>query len=306
MTTTGNDLKIAIIIITYNRPDDMYELVQNLASLDQVGELAEEIVIVNNNSSVPYEKAEKFIDAHPHLPWRYMAITENLGVSRGRNYAIRQSKAPLLVFIDDDAIFQNKDALLQIKNIFTDPAIGLLSFRVFYYETLTLQQSAFPHKQFQKRKELHRFATAYFAGCGHAIRRSVFDKVGYYPENFFYGMEEYDLSYRAIQAGFGIVYDDRVSILHKESPLGRLPSKEKLRGMWVNKSRVAWKYLPFRYFLTTALLWSFQYLRKTGYHIGGWFKGWSEVFSIRSTEKRSPVGREGMAYLEKVEARLWY
>ena len=90
-------------------------------------------------------------------------------------------------------------------------------------------------------------------------------------------MEEYDLSYRILGAGYGIVYDDRVVILHKESPAGRLPNKDKLRGMWVNKSKVAWKYLPKKYFYSTALLWSYEYLRKTGFNFTGWSKGWSEV-----------------------------
>jgi GT2 family glycosyltransferase len=143
-------------------------------------------------------------------------------------------------------------------------------------------------------------------GCAHAIHRAVFDKTGYYPTNFFYGMEEYDLSYRAIDAGFDIVYDDRIIIQHKESPLGRLPNKDKLRGMWVNKSKVAWKFLPLACFFTTAILWSFEYLRKSGFHLPGWVKGWAAIFRIPATEKRTPINKNGLAYLKKVEARLWF
>jgi GT2 family glycosyltransferase len=305
-------MEIAIVIITYNRPDDALELAQNISRLQDVSTLCREVIFVNNQSTVSYSALETFIEKNAHIPFRYFKTGENLGVSRGRNFAIQQSTAPYLVFLDDDALFQNADALQHIRQLFTQPVVettqptGIISFKVYYHSTGELQQTAFPHKQFDRRKSWHHFQTGYFVGCAHAIHRAVFDKTGYYPTNFFYGMEEYDLSYRAIDAGFDIVYDDRVVILHKESPLGRLANKDKLRGMWVNKSKVAWKFLPLRYFFTTAIMWSFEYLRKSGYHLPGWLKGWGEIFRIPATEKRTPINKNGLTYLKKVEARLTY
>ncbi len=297
---------ISIVIITYNRPEDMLELVQNIATLEHP-ELLSEIVIVNNKSTKSYQEVEEFIQGHPQLPFRYSIAPENLGVSRGRNHAIQKSTGEILLFLDDDALFRDKDVLPQVQAIFNEEEkAGIASFKVLYHSTLEMQQTAFAHKEFEKRKDLHHFDTAYFVGCAHAIRRSVFKKTGYYPENFFYGMEEYDLSYRAIIEGFKIVYDDRVVILHKESPGGRLTNKEKLRGMWVNKSKVAWKYLPKKYYYSTAFLWSYEYLRKTSYDLGGFFKGWKQVNQIPATEERKPLTDQAIAYLKKVKARLNY
>jgi GT2 family glycosyltransferase len=312
MTTPNTSTGIALVIITYNRPDDALELAQNISQLQHVTTLCSEVIIVNNQSTVSYAALETFIEQNPHIPFRYFKTNENLGVSRGRNYAIQQSTAPYLVFLDDDALFRNLDALQYIPQIFNEPSTateqrtGIISFKVYYHSTGELQKTAFAHKQFERRKDWHHFQTAYFVGCAHAIHRDVFAKTGYYPTNFFYGMEEYDLSYRAIDAGFDIVYDDRVVILHKESPLGRLPNKDKLRGMWVNKCRVAWKFLPLIYFISTATMWSFEYLRKSGYHWAGWLKGWQEIVRIPGTEKRTPVNKKGLTYLKRVEARLWY
>lgn len=325
---------ISIVIITYNRPKDALELARNISGLEGLDELVEEVVIVNNQSSVSYEPVEAFIAAHPEIPFRYVTAPENLGVSRGRNYAISLSRAPILLFLDDDALFRNKDALTHILPIFgfktfrstgdhdlvlipADPPdppaqaadarpVGIAAFKIYYASTGEMQVNAFPHKRFTERKDWHHFDTAYFSGAAHAIRREVFDKVGVYPENFFYGMEEYDLSYRILDAGFSIRYDDRVVILHKESPAGRLTPKDKLRGMWVNKSKVAWKYLPLPCFVTTALLWSLEYLQKSGADAGGFFKGWKQIAGIPGNEKRSPVGKAALAYLRRVKARLWY
>ena len=322
---------ISFVIITYNRPDDALELARNISTLDGLDELVEEVVIVNNRSTASYEALETFIAAHPAIPFRYVVAPENLGVSRGRNYAISLSKAPILFFLDDDALLRNKDALRYILPIFgirafsasgevmltdADTAalsesadtrpVGIAAFKVYYASTGEMQINAFPHKRFAEFKDTPHFDAAYFSGAAHAIRRSVFEQVGVYPENFFYGMEEYDLSYRALNAGYSIRYDHRVTILHKESPAGRLTPKEKLRGMWVNKSKVAWKYLPLPYFFTTALLWSLEYVKKSGGNIGGFFKGWGQVLGIPGAEKRAPVGKAATAYLRRVKARLWY
>ncbi|HEX3935099.1 MAG TPA: glycosyltransferase family 2 protein [Puia sp.] len=325
---------ISFVIITYNRPDDALELAQNISALDGLDELVEEVVIVNNRSTVSYEALEVFIAAHPAIPYRYVVAPENLGVSRGRNYAISLSKAPILFFLDDDALLRNKDALRYILPIFgiagfaasgaimTPPEppdadsapsessdsrpVGIAAFKVYYSSTGEMQINAFPHKRFAEYKDTPHFDAAYFSGCAHAIRRSVFEQVGVYPENFFYGMEEYDLSYRTLNAGYSIRYDHRVTILHKESPAGRLTPKEKLRGMWVNKSKVAWKYLPLPYFFTTALLWSLEYVKKSGGNIGGFFKGWGQIAGIPGIEKRAPVGKTAIAYLRRAKARLWY
>ena len=67
--------------------------------------------------------------------------------------------------------------------------------------TLEMQVNAFPHKNFSSYlRDQDFFQTYYYAGGAHAIRREVLDRTGNYPVDFFYGMEEYDLSYRILDA----------------------------------------------------------------------------------------------------------
>lgn len=298
---------LSFVIITYNRPEDALELVKNISGLKDLDQLVEEIIIVNNKSSVSYQPVQDFISAHSAIPFRYFMTEENLGVSGGRNYAIRQSRAPILFFLDDDALIRNSDVLPVLVDIFTEkPALGIAAFKVYYYPSEEMQVNAFPHKHFSERKDWPHFDTYYFSGCAHAIRRTVFETVGAYPETFFYGMEEYDLSFRTLDAGYNIVYDNRVIILHKESPTGRLTKREKQKGMWLNKTIVAWKYLPVQYFVSTAFIWSLWYLVKSKGDIGGYLKGWSAIRKIPRTEKRRPMSLVTRDYLKKVKARLAY
>jgi GT2 family glycosyltransferase len=301
---------LSFIIITYNRPDDMLELLKNISGLDKAAELLEEVIVVNNASTADYTAVKEFITVNSHFPFRYFDAPSNLGVAKGRNYAIAKGKAPILIMLDDDAVLQNKDCLVNLvseyNTINTERPKVIISFKVLYFDTLQMQVNALPHKNFTEFKDQSFFETYYYAGGAHAIKREVLEKSGSYPGDFFYGMEEYDLSYRLLNAGYSIVYSDKVVMLHKESPHGRNPKKEKLRMMWVNKSKVAYRYLPKRYYYSTALMWSLQYLRITRFDISGYFKGWREVLAIPKSEMRTTISTDTMAYLRKVKARLWY
>lgn len=288
----------------------MLELAKNIAGLDNAKDLLEEIIIVNNASTESYQEVKNFILSAPQIPFRYFDAPENLGVAKGRNFAIQKGSAPIIIMLDDDAVLQNKDCLINLIKEFeannTERPKAIVSFKVLYYDTLKMQINALPHKKYSKFKDKSFFQTYYYAGGAHAIKREVIEKIGLYPDDFFYGMEEYDLSYRILDAGYSIVYSDKIIMLHKESPLGRKPKNEKLRMMWVNKAKVAYRYLPKRFFYSTALMWSFQYLKVTGFNISGFFKGWREVFRISSSEKRNPVKPSTIEYLRKVKARLSY
>ncbi len=301
---------LSFVIITYNRPQDMLALAENITELEQAEQLLEEVIIVNNASTEDYGQVKNFIAAHPSIPFRFIDAKENLGVARGRNFAISQSSAPFLIMLDDDAVMGNKDCLVNLYEEFnissSDRETAIISFKVLYHENGEMQVNAFPHKNFRKYSSKPHFETYYYAGGAHAIKREVFHHAGKYPEDFFYGMEEYDLSYRILDAGYSIVYSDRVVMLHKESPYGRKTKKEKMAMLWVNKAKVAWRYLPRVYFCSTAAMWSLEYLRKTGFDLAGWFSGWADVLKIPFTEKRRTVSRKTVDYLRKAEARLWY
>lgn len=298
------------IIITYNRPDDTLELLQNIAGMQKAADLLQEVILVNNASSADYTAIERFIADNPQLPFHYFYSDENLGVARGRNYAISKSSAPILIMLDDDAVLQNNDAFIRLLEEFerknTAQPKAIVSFKVLYYDTLQMQKNALPHKKFNAYKDKSFFETYYYAGGAHAIRREALETVGSYPTDFFYGMEEYDLSYRLLDAGYSIVYSDAVVMLHKESPLGRKPKAEKVREMWVNKAKVAWRYLPEKYFYSTAFMWALEYLRQTRFDIKGFTRGWKEIFSISKKEKRKPISATTLQHLKQVEARLWY
>lgn len=301
---------LSIVIITYNRPDDVLLLLHNITSQQKAEELLESVIVIDNNSEVSYSEVEKLV-ATASLPFRYIRSDENLGVARGRNKAVSMAKAPVIITIDDDAYFKEKDALLRIDALFRSEwalknNVGVFCFKVFYGSTGALQTSAFPHKKIEKYKDKDYFLTNYYIGCGHAILKKVYDEAGIYPIDFFYGMEEYDLSYRILNLGYRIAYDSSVSIIHNESPKGRTTQAIKMQMLWVNKSKVAFRYLPIKYFISTSLMWSLQFLLKTNFNLKLFIQGWQKIMRIPKTETRNVIDKGTINYIHSVEGRMWY
>jgi GT2 family glycosyltransferase len=302
---------ISILIITYNRPEDLLEFLESLKIQQNVELFLEEVLVLDNASTVSYEKVRDLIRQNPQLKVNFIESEENLGVSRGRNKVMGMAKGDWLLVLDDDIVFSQPDdfeklAQLPFRDEFRDNNTVMISPRIIYYDTGDVQVTAFPHKKYDKYKDKHSFLTAYFIGAAHLIKKDILAATGVYPLDFFYGMEEYDLSYRVLDTGATIAYDASVTLRHKESPLGRQPNYKKLQMQWINKSKVAWRYLPLIYFFSTALLWSFQYLKSSYRHPLTYLKAWLSIMAIPFTEKRRTVGQKTLDYLHRVEARLWY
>jgi len=303
--------RISILIITYNRPADLLELLTNLGSQLYLSSVLQEILILNNASTDDYSEVTNYIASNPQLNITYIWSDENMGVARGRNRLMQIATGQLLLSLDDDMVFTATDDLAKLATLFDEPFFktsntGIITFRVIYYDTRDVQITAFPHKKYDKYAAIPRFHTAYFAGGAHIMLAEVITKTGLYPTDFHYGMEEYDLSYRILNAGYTIGYDNAVTVAHKESPLGRQPGYKKLQMQWVNKSKVAWRYLPFRYFVSTTLSWAIQYVRMAKGNWGAFAAAIAQIMRIPFSEKRSVVSAATLSYLKKVEARLKY
>lgn len=301
---------ISILIITYNRPEDTLALIEDLYRQEDWKAHLKEVLVLNNNSDISYKDILKWIEKHPDFPIDYIDHSENLGVARGRNLLFKKAKGDHLLFLDDDILLSDVNLFSQLNAIIHDPftlenKVAITTLKVHYHETNTPQISAFPHKNYEGLKDKAQFLTYYFIGCAHLVDARVVKDIGYYPEDFFYGMEEYDLSFRVLDAGWSIAYDNRILVWHKESPLGRLPKIDRMMMMWENKCKVAYKYLPNKYYYTTYWAWMIHLIKL--------FKNPFPIFKRaliipKNVKKETPqkVSRKTLSRLKKLDARLYY
>jgi GT2 family glycosyltransferase len=304
-------MKLSVLVVTFNRPDDLLDLLRSVAGQDDADQVLEELLILDNGTSVDYTRCWDFVSQHPELKIRVLRSDANIGAAAGKNLLLREARCDVVLFLDDDAVFSTSRDLVSVasvleKDFFREAKAGIVQLRVVYHDTKEPQRSAYPHKRRDPTTANTEFLTSFFAGCATLMRKEALDLAGLYPEEFAIYMEEYDLGYRVIDAGYSIGYDPSVTIEHKESREGRLRDDAKLRQQWVNKSVVAWRYLPLRYFVTTAVMWSLEYVRRVRGHPGGYVRAWWNVLRIPFVERRRPIGPHALAYLRTVGARLWY
>jgi GT2 family glycosyltransferase len=304
-------VKLSVLVVTFNRPADLLDLFQSVAQQEGATEVLEEMLILDNGTSVDYARCWDFVERRPELPIRVLRSDENIGAAAGKNLLMREARCDAFLFLDDDVVFSTSRDLASLasvleKDFFREAKAGIVQLRVVYHDTKEPQRSAYPHKRREAATADTEFLTGFFAGCATLMRKEALDLVGLYPEEFGIYMEEYDLGYRVIDAGYSIGYDPSVTIEHKESRHGRLPDDAKLRLQWVNKSVIAWRYLPLRYFVTTALMWNLEYIRRVRGHPAGYLRAWRDVLRIPFVERRRPIGPDALAYLRTVGARLWY
>jgi GT2 family glycosyltransferase len=304
-------VRLSVLIVTFNRPGDLLELLESMARQAGAAESLEEILVLDNGTTADYTEAWEFVEDHPELKIRVIRSEENVGATAGKNRLMREARGEVFLVLDDDVVLPTTDdlgalAVVFAKDVFREANAGIVQVRVAYHDTKEIQKSAYPHKRRVADSEDGPFLTSFFAGGATLMLREAVEKAGPYPEEFSIYMEEYDLSYRVIDAGYTIGYDPSVTIEHKESRQGRLVDHAKLRRQWTNKTVVAWRYLPLRYALTTTLMWSLEYIRRVHGHPADYFRAWRDVLLIPFRETRTPLAPRSLSYLRSVGARLSY
>jgi GT2 family glycosyltransferase len=152
---------------------------------------------------------------------------------------------------------------------------------------------------------------SYFLGGGHAARKDVYEKCGSYPDDFVFGTEELDLSYRTIEAGYKLFYTPDIVVEHYSKYRSSLSKKARGKYMYFlarNKIWVNYKYLPWFASLINSVTWSSIRLFCSIF-TGGFFqiiRGISDGFKGLRRLKRSPISRKTIEYLRENHGRLFF
>lgn len=99
----GNQLKISLVICTYNRDKYLPEALESIRMQVAPKDLFELIIVDNNSTDNTASIAGSFIKNNPDLQTAYH-FEENKGLSFARNRGIKEAVAPVIAYVDDDAI----------------------------------------------------------------------------------------------------------------------------------------------------------------------------------------------------------
>lgn len=190
-----------VVLLTMGKRPD--ELARGLQSLLDQKDVELDIVVVGNGW-------------HPEgLPVgvKALALDENVGIPAGRNAGVDHVQGELLFFLDDDASLADEHFLATVAQRFADdPKLGLLQPRVVDPTGLAAPGRWVPRLRVGDPATPGP-ATSLWEGAV-AMRRSLFDRIGGWPNEFFYAHEGIDLVWRVWDEGFTPWYAGDLIVHH--------------------------------------------------------------------------------------------
>ena len=224
---------LSIIIVAYQSRD---EIGPCLAALPRVLLARPVEVIVVNNS--PGDGTTELV--RRDFPWvRYFMPGGNLGYGRANNLGYRQSYGEYALFLNPDTIGEAGALEHCLRRLQTEPDIGLISPKLVQADgsmDLACRRSiptlwdgfcratglvaAFPRTvwfagyNLTHLSENGTYDVGAINGAFMMTRREVLDRIGLFDETFFMYGDDLDLCIRVARAGYRIVYDGRVQIIH--------------------------------------------------------------------------------------------
>jgi GT2 family glycosyltransferase len=248
---TTHGPQISVIIVTMNRK---INLASCLRSFNHQTFRNLEILVVDNASSDG--TGDMVLNLFPGV--RYFYLDTNLGPAGGRNYGVRMAAGDICVFLDDDAFFKDKDALSRVITYFhAENTLGCLAFKIVKPPDGLEEYKSIP--RVDKKRLNEDYPCSYFCGAGFACRRNLFMDMGMFWGPLIYGGEELDFSYRLVDRGYSILRVATISVIHYETPQGRVTGKWIYFGVR-NRCWVALRNLPYINIISHILLWWGYYL----------------------------------------------
>lgn len=245
---------VSYVLATYNRRDELRDAVDSI--LEQPYDPLEVVVVSSSTDSTDelFESGGRFDDERV----RYHEFEEDAGgPPEARNLACDLADGEIIVTIDDDAVLADPESTNTIVSRFREHEdVGILAFQSRDYYTDELVRFEIPDPPDLVTPPTEEYRTSAFIGVGVAFRRSVFEDAGDFPTSFIYGFEEMDLSIRALDAGYDILYVPSLVVRHKKSPKARRSESEVIRRHIENRLRLSVRNLPWRYVICSTLIWS--------------------------------------------------
>jgi GT2 family glycosyltransferase len=203
-----------------------------------------EVIVVDNASTESYGKLQVEFPAV-----RLIGNSTNAGFSAANNMAARSARGDILLFLNNDTLFDGEvcESILQVFN--GDRRIGVVGPRLLYPDgAFQLSAGTLPsfwreisEKWFyaMERNRLamniwrgmtgHHGDVGWVTGAALFIRRSVFEQVGGFDEKLFMYFEDKDLCCRVREAGYRIIYAPTPSLIHLKGGSTKSDSAPSLR-----------------------------------------------------------------------------
>lgn len=294
-------IRFSVVVLTYARDQILADTLRRLH--DCLGQRDDyEVVLVDNNAE--RGTRETLLDPFAHRQYLFSGF--NKGV-HARNDGFDAARGEIIVLLDDDVLVETPEMLdLFAARFDEDDRLGAITVRKHVRGETRRRVDLIPHTR--KDVDLTQpFLTFRFVGGCVAFRTACLREVGGFLPDFFYGLEEIELSYRIIDAGWRIRYDPAISCEELEHPAGRDAKKRVQTQRLANKYIISYLRMPFPEVLVNAALFTpYLLMRQRGQaSVTGAVRKFLDWRKRDNRPHRKAISRETAAYIRECGGSVW-
>jgi GT2 family glycosyltransferase len=215
-------LSASVVVPTYDRPTALARTLEALRAMDFPADQLEIVVVDTGPNKSASERVASASGA------RYLAGPD-LGVAFARNHGARAASGELLMFVDDDIVV-DKENLRQHEAIHMSHERCVVSGHWEYEPELRRKLESSPLGRWRLGYEDFYNRAPGVDGDGRqgqvnattlttqnlSFKAQAFWSLGGFDERFPVGAEDQDITWRAARAGYRLVYDYDIRIVHND------------------------------------------------------------------------------------------
>lgn len=217
--------KLSVSIVNFNAGEYLLKTLDSLSNIKDSVDL--EIFIVDNNSADDsIEKAQK---KYPKI--NYILNKENVGFGKAHNQVLKEIQDEFVLILNPD--IEVKTGVLDklLKYIDENPEVGAITPEIVFengevdmtahrglptpwasFKYYFLKDDSLYHLKDRQDNKIHEVDS--ITGAFFLTKKEVLEKVGLFDEEYFMYAEDIDLCVRIKEAGFKVMYDPTIQVLH--------------------------------------------------------------------------------------------
>lgn len=205
----NSPIRLSIVILNYNRVEETRYTVEHLRQVMAERDDSEVIAVDNGSSdgtAVYLSSQTDFLTP--------VVLPDNRGIA-GCAAGFERARGDYILVLDDDSHPRDCATLDRLIELLDDlPDIGVVACRI---ENRNGERFSTWHLP---QNDEHGPSMA-FVGCGFAIRRRLFEEIGWYADQFFLYQNDVDVAFQVYLRGFSILYDPKCRVVHRVAAANR-------------------------------------------------------------------------------------
>jgi len=201
-----NGIKVSVVVPVYNSESTVAACIHSLLKLHFPREQLE-LIFVDNGST---DRTSTILASYrEHIT---VLFERKRGAAAARNAGLRHASGAIIAFVDADCV-ADPNWLHNVSLPLDDPQVGIVGGKILAQGPPN-KIEAFGESIHDHNLSINTWKPPHAMTANWSSRLAVLKSVGLFDETFLRGQDS-DLSYRIVQAGYQLMYQDNAVVYHK-------------------------------------------------------------------------------------------